>query len=48
MVPINDDIFREYDIRGMADADLTPEFVYVLGRAAARYFQESGETQVLV
>lgn len=48
MVPINDDIFREYDIRGMADADLTPEFVYVLGRAAARYFQEKGETLVLI
>ncbi|MDX9745236.1 MAG: phosphomannomutase/phosphoglucomutase [Syntrophales bacterium] len=30
---INRDVFREYDIRGMVDTDLTPEFVLRLGRA---------------
>ncbi len=30
---INRDVFREYDIRGVVDTDLTPEFVLRLGRA---------------
>lgn len=48
MVKINPDIFREYDIRGIASEDLTPEFVQLLGRAAAAYFQRSGESLVLL
>lgn len=48
MIHVNQDIFREYDIRGIAAVDLTPEFVYLLGWTAARYFQENGENRVLV
>ncbi len=32
---INPVIFREYDIRGMVDSELTPEFARILGRAYA-------------
>ena len=35
MVKINPSIFREYDIRGIAGRDLTPEFAELLGRAYA-------------
>lgn len=46
---INPDIFREYDIRGIVDVDLTEETVYFLGRALSRYFQEKDAgTKVLV
>ncbi len=34
---INDDIFRKYDIRGIANEDLTDEFAYCLGRAFGTY-----------
>lgn len=48
MVRLNPEIFREYDIRGIADQDLTPEAVSLFARAAAAYFKEHGETRVLV
>ena len=32
---INPVIFREYDIRGTVDTELSPEFAHVLGRAYA-------------
>ncbi len=32
---INQQVFREYDIRGYVDKDLTEEFAYLLGRAYA-------------
>ena len=38
---INPEIFREYDIRGLADVELTPELVWRLGLACGRYFQEN-------
>jgi phosphomannomutase/phosphoglucomutase len=36
---INDDIFRKYDIRGIADEDLTDEFAYHLGKAFGTYLK---------
>ena len=36
-VMIKPSIFREYDIRGIAGRDLTPEFAELLGRAYANY-----------
>jgi phosphomannomutase/phosphoglucomutase len=34
---INQEIFREYDIRGIVDKDLSPDIVYHLGRAIGTY-----------
>lgn len=48
MVTVNSEIFREYDIRGIATEDLTPEFMEVFGRAVAAYFIQKGENVVLV
>lgn len=45
---INEDIFREYDIRGIADQDLTPEVVEALGRAFAAYLKPRGISTVTV
>lgn len=45
---VNTEIFREYDIRGNAEADLSSDFVYLFGTAAAAYFKSLGETTVLV
>ncbi len=48
LITINPEIFREYDIRGLAKEDLRPEVVTLLGQAAGRYFQEHGESVVLI
>jgi len=45
---INPDIFRQYDIRGVADRDLTPEVAELLGRAFGAYLREHGGTEVIV
>ncbi len=45
---INPAIFREYDIRGIADTDLTDDNVYTLGRACGTYYAARGERKVLV
>jgi len=47
-MPFNAHIFRMYDIRGVADRDLTPEVVFDLGRALGRYYLEKGDRRVLV
>lgn len=47
-IQVNPDIFREYDIRGIADSDLSPEMVFLLGKALADYFRKHGTTQVLI
>lgn len=39
---LNDEIFREYDVRGIIDVDLTPEVVYSLGRAIGTYAASRG------
>jgi phosphomannomutase/phosphoglucomutase len=45
-VDINPKIFREYDIRGIVDKDLTPEFVEFLGRGIGTYFRRHGKKEV--
>ncbi|MHB8053696.1 MAG: phosphomannomutase/phosphoglucomutase [Candidatus Aminicenantales bacterium] len=45
-MPINAAIFREYDIRGIVDTDLTPEVVQTLGRAMGTYFRKNGTKSV--
>lgn len=44
----NSDIFREYDIRGIAERDLTSPVIEMLGRAFAAYVQPQGITSVTV
>ncbi|MBN2438592.1 MAG: phosphomannomutase/phosphoglucomutase [Deltaproteobacteria bacterium] len=39
---MNPDVFREYDIRGVVDKDLTQDFVYLLGRAIGTYAVRHG------
>jgi phosphomannomutase / phosphoglucomutase len=39
LAKINPEIFREYDIRGLAETDLSPCFTYLLGRAFGLYFR---------
>jgi phosphomannomutase/phosphoglucomutase len=45
---INAEIFREYDIRGIADRDLTPPVIESLGRAFAQYLKPKGIDTVTV
>ncbi|MBE3555986.1 MAG: phosphomannomutase/phosphoglucomutase [Firmicutes bacterium] len=45
---IHQEIFREYDIRGIVDQDLTPDIVRLLGQAYGTYIQEKGEHEVIV
>lgn len=39
-------IFRMYDVRGIADKDLTDENVYLIGRAFASYIKRNGGKKV--
>lgn len=45
---INPSIFREYDIRGIADTDLTDEQVYLFAQGAGTYYRSLGEEKVIV
>jgi phosphomannomutase/phosphoglucomutase len=45
---MNPRIFREYDIRGLVDIDLTDEIVFALGRGFATYLFRLGKTNVVV
>ena len=45
---MNSEIFREYDIRGVADRDLTSPVIEALGRAFAAYIKTKGITTVTV
>jgi phosphomannomutase/phosphoglucomutase len=45
---INTEIFREYDIRGIADRDLTSPVIVGLGRAFAAYLHSNGINSVTV
>ena len=45
---INPNIFREYDIRGIVDKDLTPDVVRTLGRAMGTYFRSHGQRKVAI
>ncbi len=48
MTVINPQIFRQYDIRGVAERDLTNETVELLGKAFGTYVKKSGSSKVLV
>ncbi|MBE3582531.1 MAG: phosphomannomutase/phosphoglucomutase [Limnochordaceae bacterium] len=48
MVSIPAEIFREYDIRGLADTELTPPVMEVLGRTLAEYYRDVGDSVTLV
>ncbi|HEX3902790.1 MAG TPA: phosphomannomutase/phosphoglucomutase [Polyangia bacterium] len=43
---MNPRVFREYDIRGVAETDFTDDFVADLGRATGAYFAEAGARRV--
>ena len=38
-----DDIIKAYDIRGLVDEHLTPEFTFAVGGAFARFLEEERE-----
>ena len=42
---MNQHIFREYDIRGVVDKDLTDDVVYDLARAVGTFFRSKGATR---
>jgi phosphomannomutase len=41
-LPINEEIFREYDIRGVVGKDFDDKFAYVLGQSLVTYLIEHG------
>jgi phosphomannomutase/phosphoglucomutase len=45
---VNDDIFRKYDIRGIADKDLSNEFAYNLGKAFGTYLKRKNFRNIAV
>ena len=45
---INPHIFREYDIRAIADEELSNDVCYTIGRSFGSYVKEKGNTKVLV
>ena len=45
---INQEIFRQYDIRGIVDKDLTPETVEILGKAIGTYYRQQNRLNVAV
>jgi len=47
-VNINPDIFRQYDIRGTVDKDLTPETVEWLGKGIGTYIRQHGRKEVVL
>jgi len=40
--------FRAYDIRGIADTELTPDSVYTIARAIATFFRQNTVTEVVI
>ncbi len=47
-VTINPRIFREYDVRGVVDQDLSEETVQLLGKAYATYIQSFGIDEAII
>lgn len=45
---VKDEIFRQYDIRGIADQDLLDEFAYHLGRAFGTHLKRKNFTELVV
>lgn len=48
MLYVNPTIYREYDIRGLADIDFSIEFATLLGKALGTLLSEKGEKQMAV
>lgn len=44
---INENIFREYDIRGIADTDLTDDVVYTIGLSYGNYIKNNSDTVII-
>jgi phosphomannomutase/phosphoglucomutase len=47
-VKIHEHIFREYDIRGTVDIDLSDKFAYILGRAFAGLLKDNQKTSFCI
>ena len=45
---INPEIFREYDLRGIAETEITEDVAYTIGRSYASYVEKSGSHKVIV
>ena len=45
---INQNIFREYDLRGIAETDLTEDVAYTLGKSYGTYMANQGHTKVII
>ena len=45
---INSDIFREYDVRGIAYEDIDEDVAYTVGKAFGSYVRELGENKVIL
>lgn len=45
---MNEEVFRSYDIRGIAGEQLDEEFAELLGKAMGSYIQELGENKIIV
>lgn len=45
---INKDIFREYDLRGVGDTDLTDDVVYTIGKSYGTYIKKDGNNKVVI
>lgn len=48
LVKINDEIFREYDVRGIYGKDLDLNVAYTFGRSFGSYIQRNGNKEVIV
>lgn len=48
MKPINNEVFRTYDIRGIVDVDFDNDWVEVLGKACGTYFRQQGSSTAVV
>ncbi len=48
IVKINDEIFREYDVRGIYPTDLNIDVAYTFGKSFGSYIQKDGNNVVIV
>lgn len=48
IVKVNNEIFREYDIRGIYGKDLNEDVAYTIGRSFGSYIQLHGDKKVIV
>ena len=48
IVKVNEEIFREYDIRGIYGTDLDIDVAYTIGRSFGSYVIENGSNEVIV